>query len=561
MKRKIFLSILSVSLITILLMGIAFTAFMHRDRLDTIKLELAEEASYVAMLIQNANIDIDAIGKRSKNRITIITQDGTVVYDSFFHLDQMANHLDRPEVQEAFDQGIGKATRFSDNLLVQTCYYALRLNNGSILRMSSSIINLSGEFTETAYRMIVLFCVVLIMVIVASWMLTKSIMKPINNVNLSQPLLNPSYDELMPLLRQIEKQQVKIKEQFTLLSQKQQEFDTITDNMNEGLIIFSTAKTVLSANKSARELFQIQKEMYATSFPGVSYLFICRDEGYIRILESAFSGLAASVSLEVGGQDREPRRLYQLSANPVSGNAETGVYAAVLFIVDITEQEKNEKIRREFTANVSHELKTPLTSIMGYAEIMKNGIAKPEDSPHFAQQIYTEASRLLAMIEDIIRLSQFDENTMHEAFEPIELYTLCETVIRELAGKAEQKKVHFTLEGQSCPITGLKQTMHDMIYNLCDNAIIYNKPGGSVLVTLSDTPNRSLSVKDTGIGIAEEHQGRVFERFYRIDKSRSKASGGTGLGLAIVKHAAQLHHAQIQLNSEPGIGTEIQILF
>lgn len=561
MRRKIFLSILSVAFIIILLMGITFTTFMYRDRVDAINMELEKEAYYIALLMQNSTIDIDTIGKRSRNRITLIKQDGTVIYDSFFPLDQMANHLDRPEVQEAFAQGIGKAVRFSDNLLVQTCYYTLRLNDGNILRISSSIKNLSGEFTETAYRMIVLFCIVLIIVIEASRILTKSIIEPINNLNLSQPLLNPSYDELMPLLRQIEKQNLKIKEQFALLSQKQQEFNNITENMNEGLIIFSTAKTILSANRSAREIFQIQHETYDNFFPGVSYLFICRDEGYIRILESAFSGVVTSVTLEVGRQNRGTSRLYQLSANPVSSNEEPGVYAAVLFVVDITEREKNEKMRREFTANVSHELKTPLTSIMGYAEIMENGIAKSEDTPRFAQQIYTEASRLLAMIEDIIRLSQFDENIIYEEFEQIELYSLCETVIKELAGKAEQKKVHFILEGQPYTITGLKQTIHDMIYNLCDNAIIYNKPGGSVSITLSDTPNRILSIKDTGIGIAEEHHERIFERFYRIDKSRSKESGGTGLGLAIVKHAAQLHNAQIQLNSELGIGTEIKVVF
>jgi two-component system phosphate regulon sensor histidine kinase PhoR len=382
--------------------------------------------------------------------------------------------------------------------------------------------------------------------------LTKKIIEPLNTLDLDKPLENVSYDEIVPLLRALEDKNQRIRNQISLLSGKQREFDFLTENMNEGLVIFSDDKTISYINKMACGVFSFTKNNSENDTP--AFLSLCRNAEYARILEDAFAGRSGFSKMA------DSNHVYLLSANAVE--TELGLYGAVLFVLDITEKEMNEEMRKEFTANVSHELKTPLTSIMGYAEIIENGIAKTEDTKEFAGKIHKEASRLLTVIEDIIRLSQFDENKIKDEFNNVDLYGLCETVIDQLSLKARGENVSLSLEGGRVFVNGIKSVLGDMIYNLCDNGINYNKNNGTVVINLSENDGKIiLSVKDSGIGVARVHQSRVFERFYRVNKSRSKESGGTGLGLSIVKHGAQLHKAEIQFESALDAGTEVRILF
>lgn len=330
------------------------------------------------------------------------------------------------------------------------------------------------------------------------------------------------------------------------MTAKQQEFEYITGAMNEGLVIYEEKGDILFENNSAKQILG--------DAVGKSYLELCRDVNYIKAIDSAISGKHLSMKLNKHG------RIYQLTANPVEGKSYS--YAAILFIIDITDKEQSEKIRREFSANVSHELKTPLTSIMGYAEIIENGIAKKEDIPRFAHDIHTEAARLLTLIDDIIKLSRMDEGDLCQEFVKVDLSELCKSVISTLSEKARTKNINIDYSGDISMVYGIKPLLYEMIYNLCDNAINYNKDNGKVTVKLQNGNGKiNLSVSDAGIGIAPEHHDRIFERFYRVDKSHSKDTGGTGLGLAIVKHTAMLHKAEIALESQKGKGTTITVDF
>lgn len=506
------------------------------------------ECSYIAAGYEQSDMDYLAeIGRGSALRISLIAPDGVVLYDNFAYVNIMDNHLDRAEVIGAVENGSGETTRLSDTLGEKTYYYALRLNDGSILRVSQTTKNVFGVIGNSTILILLIILLAVICAAAAAKLLTKSMITPINSLDLDNPLANNTYEEFSPLLLRMDKQHKKIAEQFALLEEKQNELNDIIESMNEALVIFGQNRHVLFSNKSADALFGYVKEK------NTGYLGLCRDIGYARAVETAFAGKPAGEKISRNG------RTYQLSVNPVKGNKN---YAAVLFAVDITEKEQSEKMRREFSANVSHELKTPLTSILGYAEIMQNGIAKPEDYPRFIGQIYSEAKRLISLIEDIIKLSRLDEGGLKNEFEPVDLYALSEKVITSLNDKAQTAGVSLSLEGETQFVEGIRGTLYEMIYNLCDNAITYNKPGGSVAVSMSKSDaGVMLSVRDTGIGIPPEHQSRIFERFYRIDKSRSKETGGTGLGLSIVKHSAMLHNAEIKLESKPGKGTVISVIF
>lgn len=381
------------------------------------------------------------------------------------------------------------------------------------------------------------------LVIGAAFALTYSIVKPISKIDPNAPLSKKVYEELIPLLSQMAEQNAKISSQIRSLSDQKLELDTITENMSEGLVIFNEKGDVLSANESAKAIFGMEKT-------DCTYLELCGDRDYLRVVESALKGVTKT------GQMTSGEKVYALSATSVKTNF--NAYAAALFIMDVTQREQSDRLRREFSANVSHELKTPLTSIMGYAEIIGNGIAKPEDVPKFTKQIRDEAARLLALIEDIIRLSRLDEADLKAEFKPVDLAELCRTVADQLADKAKAAGVTINCVVKDSIIEGFQPVLYEMIYNLCDNAIAYNKKGGSVTLSAN---HRLLIVKDTGIGIAPENQERVFERFYRVDKSHSKETGGTGLGLSIVKHGAMLHNGEITLESRLGEGTEISVYF
>lgn len=552
MTKRVFQSIFLCAAVTLILTAVFTTLFQYRTTRENLQTQIEEEATYISEAFDTVEIGARAslfsrIGKISQNRITWISESGEVLYDNRADADNMDNHLSRPEVSEAASNGAGESERDSATRKTETLYYALRLSDGSLLRIAAESASLWGVLASTYSPLLLIAAVVLLLAGLIAFVLTRAIVRPFNTLDLKHPLENKTYDELSPLLRRLDKQNQESHEQVRLLTARQEEFDLITSGMQEGLVIFSKDGTVLSANAAARAILSGET--------GGSYLQLCREKHYLSVVESALAGKAKTKKMKQGG------RVYTLTATPVQNSLAGN--AAVLFIVDITDSELSEKMRREFSANVSHELKTPLTSILGYAEIIGNGLAEESDVPKFADRIHKEAARLLTLIEDIIKLSQLDEDELRAEFVPVELSELCQNVLQELSQKAEKAGVTLHFSGSEQTVSGFEPSLYEMIYNLCDNAIAYNKPGGSVNVSLEKTPEDKirLTVRDTGIGIAEEHLGRVFERFYRVDKSHSKETGGTGLGLSIVKHAALMHDAELSIESTPQVGTTVQILF
>ena len=552
MTKRVFQSIFLCAAVTLILTAVFTTLFQYRTARENLQTQIEEEATYISEAFDTVESGaraslFDRIGKISQNRITWISENGEVLYDNRADAGSMDNHLSRPEVSEAASDGTGESERDSATRKTETLYYALRLSDGSLLRIAAESASLWGVLASTYSPLLLIAAVVLLLAGLIAFVLTRAIVRPFNTLDLKHPLENKTYDELSPLLRRLDKQNQESHEQVRLLTARQEEFDLITSGMQEGLVIFSKDGTVLSANAAARAILSGET--------GGSYLQLCREKHYLSVVESALAGKAKTKKMKQGG------RVYTLTATPVQNSLAGN--AAVLFIVDITDSELSEKMRREFSANVSHELKTPLTSILGYAEIIGNGLANASDIPKFADRIHKEAARLLTLIEDIIKLSQLDEDELRAEFVPVELSELCKSVLQELSQKAEKAGVTLHFSGDEQTISGFEPSLYEMIYNLCDNAIAYNKPGGRVNVSLEKTPENKirLTVRDTGIGIAEEHLGRVFERFYRVDKSHSKETGGTGLGLSIVKHAALMHDAELSIESTPQVGTTVQILF
>ena len=552
MTKRVFQSIFLCAAVTLILTAVFTTLFQYRTARENLQTQIEEEATYISEAFDTVESGaraslFDRIGKISQNRITWISENGEVLYDNRADAGSMDNHLSRPEVSEAASNGAGESERDSATRKTETLYYALRLSDGSLLRIAAESASLWGVLASTYSPLLLISAVVLLLAGFIAFVLTRAIVRPFNTLDLKHPLENKTYDELSPLLRRLDKQNQESHEQVRLLTARQEEFDLITSGMQEGLVIFSKDGTVLSANAAARAILSGET--------GGSYLQLCREKHYLSVVESALAGKAKTKKMKQGG------RVYTLTATPVQNSLAGN--AAVLFIVDITDSELSEKMRREFSANVSHELKTPLTSILGYAEIIGNGLAEESDIPKFADRIHKEAARLLTLIEDIIKLSQLDEDELRAEFVPVELSELCKSVLQELSQKAEKAGVTLHFSGDEQTVSGFEPSLYEMIYNLCDNAIAYNKPGGRVNVSLEKTPENKirLTVRDTGIGIAEEHLGRVFERFYRVDKSHSKETGGTGLGLSIVKHAALMHDAELSIESTPQVGTTVQILF
>lgn len=547
MKRKIFLSIFFTAFIGVLLSVLFVSCVFYANYDGDLRKHVRDEAVFVSSALDMAAAEktgsyLEEVGKESINRVTLISTEGTILYDNYAKADEMENHLSRPEVSEALESGTGEATRLSDTLGQQTYYYAVRLDDGDVLRISFTTKSVFGIMGNVLVWVVFISAFILIITVLIATVLTNKIINPINRLDLNEPLLNDTYDELSPLLGRMEKQNEEISRQMSAMDEQRREFDFVTGNMSEGIVIFGKNGAVLFANESAKRIFGAQ-EVH-------SYLQLCRDKAYVEAVESAIKGTSCGAGITVGD------RLYSLSLSPVKADIKS--YAAVMFIIDVTEKEDSEKMRREFTANVSHELKTPLTSIMGYAEIIGNGIADEKDIPRFTEQIRSEAARLLVLIEDIIKLSRLDEDDLRQQFEPTDLDAICRNVGSDLAAKAKSAGIDFSYDGSPCVITGFPSVLHEMVFNLCDNAIAYNKRGGSVKLTLADNV---ITVADTGIGIAEDDKERIFERFYRVDKSHSKATGGTGLGLSIVKHGALIHNARIELESELGRGTEIRLVF
>ncbi|MDY3618275.1 sensor histidine kinase [Agathobaculum sp.] len=548
MRKRLFGSIFLTAFLTAgLTVSMLLFAF-YSGLADDVRSRLRSECAFLEQAAHENGGQADevvSLAHSYADRITLIAPTGEVLFDNRAEQDEMENHLSRPEVRQALETGTGEDDRLSETMDKRTYYAARRLADGNVLRVSSTADSALGALSAVSpWIVLVLLLTLLVASLLASW-LTHVFLGPIERLDLSNPLADDAYDELSPLLRRLDRQNRKVELQLGELSRRQAEFDEITAGMDEGLVLFSEEGEALFCNRTARALF---------GEAGGSYLALCRETDYVRVAEAALAGESASGRLEKNG------RVYALTASPV--RSERQAHAAVLFSVDVTEREQAEKQRREFSANVSHELKTPLTSIMGYAEIIENGVAKPGDVSRFAGNIRTEAGRLLGLIEDILRLSRLDEAAAQEPFEPVDLRAVCESVCARLGQKAEGQAVRLCLTGEAVSVPGVRAVIGQMAFNLADNAIAYNKPGGSVTLwtgTLDGAP--ALRVSDTGIGIAPADQARVFERFYRVDKSRSKLTGGTGLGLSIVKHGAQMHGAVVELKSQEGEGTEVTIRF
>ena len=511
--------------------------------------ELSKEAAYLAYGVEQQGVDYLKNIKDKSARITYIDQDGTVLFDNEADVSEMKNHSDRTEFQKAEKYGAGESSRYSDTLSEKTIYYALRLKDGTVLRVSGTQDSVLALVENLIFPLCGLLCLMLILSGIMASAISKRIVKPINELDLESPKENQIYEELSPLLSKIHRQNREIQNQLELAKQQQEEFSLITENMQEGLIVIDKYTMILSANSSAWNLFHMDRVRQ-----GESVYCLDREEEFRHAIEQVLSGEHTELVLKLNGSD------IQLIANPVIRDKKTE--GAVVLLVNVTEKLERESLRREFSANVSHELKTPLTSISGFAEIMQGGLVKNEDIPKFAGRIYKESQRLLQLVEDVIQISQLDEEKTSYVWEPVDVYQVCKNAFESLKEKAKRLNVHLYICGERMKMEAVRTLLEEAIYNVCDNAIKYNRNDGSVSVFLTQTAQEiQIVVKDTGVGIPKEDQNRVFERFYRVDKSHSKEIGGTGLGLSIVKHAVGALKGSVILRSEEGNGTEICMKF
>lgn len=548
MNKKIFFSSCLVAF-TVLIISLAMsTGILFNQFEKQVEQELKEESELLASVTEEAGVENIADYDFGSRRVTVIGNDGGVLFDSQADASQMENHSDREEFKEAVLYGTGMSSRYSDTLTEKNIYYAVRLSDGSILRLSAPQSTIFAFLSDLIGPICIVILIALILSAVLAIKLSESILKPINALDLDNPENNKTYDELAPLLTKINRQKLVIDNQLHEAKQKQKEFKLITDNMREGLLVIDSNSDILTYNAAAEKLLDITDETSLAS------LKIYRSTQVIDAVDEALKGNNSECQIT------QHSRQYSLIANPVFRDGE--IIGAVIVLLDITEKAQREQLRREFTANVSHELKTPLTSIYGFAELMKDGDMKKEDMEDFAKSIYDETKHLITLVGDIIKLSALDEKSRFYEKETVDLYALaCETAER-LKVDAAKKHVTVNVEGEKAEYIGVRQILTDIIYNLCENAIKYNRENGSVDVSVAENDtNIILKVKDTGIGIPQEHQERVFERFYRVDKSHSKEIGGTGLGLSIVKHGVLYHGGEISMESEPGKGTEITVTF
>ena len=549
MKKHIFRSICFVAISVflaslVLIMGVLYDYFSR-----TQQTQLRVQTQLVAQAVEHEGMAYFRDLSLDKTRVTWIAADGSVLYDSQSNADTMENHLDRAEVQQALATGTGESSRYSSTLMERQLYAAQRLADGTVIRLSGAHLSLPSLALMMIQPILIAAVIAVVLALVLAMRLAKRIVKPLNELDLDKPKENKGYEELQPLLDRVDSQQRQLKCQEAELKRKQLEFETATDNMSEGVVLLNEQGIILSINKAASRLLSVSK--YCV---GKDILLLNNSFALQELLRQAKGGAHCETAMQLDGTD------YQLNASPVmSDGAVTGI---ALLIFDISEKEKAEQMRREFTANVSHELKTPLHAISGYAELLQNGMVKAEDTEKFSGRIYAEAQRMIALVDDIINLSHLDEGTGDTQREEVDLYALAEEVMRILQPAAEEAKVTLSLTGGPAVMTGVPALLHGIIYNLCDNAIKYNRKNGSVSIRITQTDSAAvLSVSDTGIGIPEEHTQRVFERFYRVDKSHSKEVGGTGLGLSIVKHAAKLHNAKIELHSVVDGGTTVTVTF
>ena len=549
MTKKIFKSIMFVCALVLAVGLAAVMGILYRNFDGQMRKELSKEAAYLAYGVEQQGLNYLKNIKDKSARITYIDQDGTVLFDNEADVSEMKNHSDRTEFQKAEKYGAGESSRYSDTLSEKTIYYALRLKDGTVLRVSGTQDSVLALVENLIFPLCGLLCLMLILSGIMASAMSKRIVKPINELDLESPEENRIYEELSPLLSKIHRQNREIQNQLELAKQQQEEFALITENMQEGLIVIDKYTMILSTNSSAWNLFHMDRVCQ-----GESVYCLDREEEFRRAIEQVLSGEHTELVLKLNGSD------IQLIANPVIRDKKTE--GAVVLLVNVTEKLERESLRREFSANVSHELKTPLTSISGFAEIMQGGLVKCEDIPQFAGRIYKESQRLLQLVEDVIQISQLDEEKTSYIWEPVDVYQVCKNAFESLKEKAKRLNVHLYICGEYMKMEAVRTLLEEAVYNVCDNAIKYNRNDGSVSVFLTQTAQEiQIVVKDTGVGIPKEDQDRVFERFYRVDKSHSKEIGGTGLGLSIVKHAVGALKGSVILRSEEGNGTEITLRF
>jgi len=554
-RNRIFKSFSALIVIAILLTFAAMEYISYQDAYSNMQEWAVEDAKLLSDIISAYGTEAlnDSTAGSIEGRVTLIDKDGTVLYESDEDSSVMENHLERPEVQEAIANGSGSAARLSETFGKQSYYYALKLSDGSVIRVSRTMDTVASEVLSRIGIAIGLILLLFLLEMFLARSVTNRIVEPINRLDLEHPLKNsgPLYEELDPLLHRIDEQNTQIRIQMEALKKEQEQYLAITENMQDGLIV-TDLHNVLSINRAAQKLFDVSPEECV----GHTIHTVSHDKEMSDALKAAGDGENYENTFEKGS------RSYQIHGAPVK-DPETGdVYGAVILTMDVTEREQAETLRKEFSANVSHELKTPLMSISGYAELIETGLARQEDVKDFASRIHSEASRLKNLVDDIIRLSRLEEAGSEIQKEEIPLDEICQDVYESLSDYAKEHNVTFTIEKEPVSIMGSRQTLFEMVYNLCDNGIKYNRENGKVTLSLKkENGSPVITVKDTGIGIAKEHQERIFERFYRVDKSHSRETGGTGLGLSIVKHGALLHNAEIEMKSVLNKGTEIRLIF
>lgn len=549
MFKKIFRSLLLTAMIVLLASIFLIMGILHGIFENQLEDQLQKETAFVATAIENEGISYFDNLSKDGDRVTLIDKDGTVLADSQVDVSKLENHGDREEVKQAETEGRGQSVRYSSTMTEKTVYYAQKLDNGQILRISADQFTIVTILLGISQPIAIVVIAAIVLSLILSTNVAKHIVEPINDLDLDEPMENTVYDELSPLLRKIAHQNSTIEEQLKEARQKQEEFRIITDNMSEGFIVIDNQMKILTYNAAALKLFGAEQKTPE------NILALSRSKPFRDAIYKSLDGEHSQAEMTTD------ERVYSIISNPVY-DTEQEVIGAVIVVIDITEISRREQLRREFTSNVSHELKTPLTSISGFAEIMKSGGTDEATVVDFSRSIYDEAQRLISLVSDIIKLSELDDGTIEYEPETVDLYTLSLEIASRLSPQAQEKKIHFTVNGEKAEITGVRKILDEIIFNLCDNAVKYNRSGGDVKVSVKNSADTvTVTVSDTGIGIPTVQQDRVFERFYRVDKARSKSIGGTGLGLSIVKHGVMYHNAQISLESKENEGTTVVINF
>lgn len=551
MKKRIFFTVFGTALVTVLVSLVLLVGFTYRYINEDTKGQLLAQLDYLVQGVENDGLNYLEQLENNSYRITWIAADGAVLFDNRNDIKNMENHANRQEFIEAKEKGISEVERESTTMTSRLIYAAEELSDGTVLRVAVNNISLGGVLWMLAGPAVILILCILLMATFVARRLSRRIVDPLNDLDLDHPLANDTYEELLPLLQRIEQQHKEIADQAVLLDQQRNEFQTVIDYMREGLVVLNQEGRILLINCSGRRLL---RAMDQEEDAGDDEMIVSRDSMVAGLLEKAYDGKTSSASVIIND------RTYEIHASPIE--SEECVHGVVLFFVDVTEKVEAEQLRREFSANVSHELKTPLHSISGCAELLLSGMVKEEDEPRFLKQIYDEAQHMVSLIENIIKISRLDEEADALPVDKVDLYEVAQSVVKQLKPRAETRGILMDLSGTHVVIKGAKTLLYEMIYNLCDNAIKYNVENGTISVNVKKTKDAAVvKVKDTGCGISEDQQDRIFERFYRVDKSHSRASGGTGLGLSIVKHAAIWHNATIKVKSKLGKGTTFIVRF